>query len=137
MKENIPSTTLCANGTCPKARECMLHTKYAEAQNKSLVLQLLNTSLLDVTSEGCEYIHIARKVTVARGFRMMYNSTPRMAARNLWKRFPQCDSRRQFYRLLSGDVALFPEYQEVIISFFKSLGADTSLGFDAYEEVTV
>lgn len=137
MDKYLPLTILCANDSCPMAGQCLRYTKYIEARTTELSLQILNASLLDVTDEGCEYIHIPRTEMQARGFEKMYDSVPRRAAINLWRDFPRCGSRRQFYRLLNGEVALSIDYQEEIKNFFDSRGADTSLGFDHYEEVTV
>lgn len=137
MDKYLPMTILCANDSCPMASQCLRYTRYLEARATELSLQILNTSLLNVTDEGCEYIHIPRTEMQARGFEKMYGSVPRRAAINLWRDFPRCGSRRQFYRLLNGEVALNIDHQEEIKSFFESLGADTSLGFDKYEEVTV
>lgn len=130
-------TILCANDSCPMAGQCLRYTKYIEARATELTIQILNASLLDVTDEGCEYIHIPRTEMQARGFGKMYGSVPRRAAINLWRDFPRCGSRRQFYRLLNGEVALSIDHQEEIKNFFDSRGADISLGFDHYEEVTV
>lgn len=135
MRINL--TTMCANDTCKVASKCMRYNKYIEARKTELSLKLLNTSLLNVTAEGCEYLHIPQRVIEARGFRKMYGSIPRESSLNVWKSFPCCESRRQFYYMLSGDVPLLPEQQEEILTFFAARGADTSLGFDAYREVTV
>lgn len=128
---------MCANEACPMASQCMRYTKYAEARGTELSLRLLNISLVIVTAEGCEYLHVPQQVTEARGFRAMYDSLPRKAARNLWQSFPYCNSRRQFYYMLSGDVPLYPEQQQKILDFFAERGADMNLGFDAYQEVMV
>lgn len=119
------------------ASQCMRYTKYTEAQETELSLNLLNISLVNVTADGCEHIHIPQQVTVARGFKGMYDSVPRKAARNLWQSFPCCRSRRQFYYMLSGDVPIYPEQQKKILYFFAERGADMSLGFDTYQEVVV
>lgn len=122
---------------CALSEKCMRHIKYNEARREQLCLHVLNTSLLDVTADGCEYLHIPRQMTMAYGFKNMYDTVPRKMSRNLWKFFPHCGSRRQFYRMLSGEVALSPEWQHDITSFFASKDANISLGFDQYKEVTV
>ena len=134
---NINLTTMCANEACMMASKCMRYIKYIEARKTELSLTLLNTSLLNVTAEGCEYLHIPQQVLEVRGFRKMYGSVPRRSSRNIWQSFPCCESRRQFYYMLSGDVPLLPKQQEKILAFFAARGADTTLGFDAYQEVTV
>lgn len=115
----------------------MRYMDYVEAKKTTLVIQMLNTSLLNVSGEGCEYLHIPRKVMEARGFRKMYDSLPRKYSNNLWQSFPHCNSRRQFYRMLAGEVPLYPEEQQEILGFFASRGVDTAIGFDAMREVTV
>lgn len=137
MKRYLPITILCANDTCQMAGQCLRHLKYNEEKESKLTLQIVNTSLLDITAEGCEYLHIPRQVMEAHGFKKMYESVPQRYSRNIWRSFPRCGSRRQFYRMLSGEVPLSPEHQEEIIAFFASHHADTTPGFDAYEEVTV
>lgn len=137
MTRYLPPTVVCANDDCPMAGQCMRHMDYIEAKKTTLVIQVLNTSLLNVSSEGCEYLHIPRKVMEARGFRKMYDSLPRKYSKNLWQSFPHCNSRRQFYRMLSGEVPLYPEEQKEILGFFASRGVDTTIGFDAMQEVTV
>lgn len=135
MKQNIPLTVLCANDVCQKTGQCIRHIKYKEARESELTLCLLNNSLLDVTTDGCEYVHIPRPVMVARGFRQMHGSVPRSASQGLWRSFPDCHSRRQYYRLMNGEVPLYPEQQQKILAFFDARGADTSLGFDVCEEI--
>lgn len=137
MKESLSLSAMCANEACPMASQCMRYTKYTEVRETELSLRLLNISLVNVTANGCEYLHVPQQVTLARGFRGMYESLPQKAARNLWQSFPCCNSRRQFYYMLSGDVPLYPEQQQKILDFFSERGADTSLGFDAYQEVVV
>lgn len=137
MNKYITKNTLCAGVNCPAATNCMRHTKYLEAQESEMLMQVLNQSHLNITSDGCQYLHIPQDVTVAHGFRKMYGSMPRHSSLNLWKSFPNCDSRRQFYRLLSGEVPLLPDYQTEILQFLASRHADIALGFDSYEEVTV
>lgn len=137
MNKYITKNTLCAGVNCPAATNCMRHTKYLEAQESEMLMQVLNQSRLNITADGCQYIHIPHDVTVARGFRKMYGSMPRHSSLNLWQSFPDCFSRRQFYRLLAGDVPLLPDYQTEILQFLASRHADISLGFDDYEEVTV
>lgn len=133
---NITLSTMCANEACQMAGKCLRYSKYVEARKTELSLKLLNTSLLNVTAEGCEYLHIPQQVVEARGFRKMYDSVPRISSRNLWQSFPYCQSRRQFYYMLSGEMPLLPEQQDDILAFFAERGADTTLGFDAYQEVT-
>lgn len=128
---------MCAEDACPMAGRCARHANYLEARETELSLRLLNTSLLNITTEGCEYIHIPQQVSVARGFMKMHGSVPSGAVRNLWKSFPHCNSRRQFYYMRDGRVPLMPEHQRDILDFFAEHGADMSLGFDAYEEVVV
>lgn len=128
---------MCAEDACPMAGRCARHANYLEARETELSLRLLNTSLLNITTEGCEYIHIPQQVSVARGFMKMHGSVPSGAVRNLWKSFPHCNSRRQFYYMRDGRVPLMPEHQRDILDFFAEHGADMSLGFDSYQEVTV
>lgn len=116
---------------------CKRHTDYLEAKKDTLVIQVLNTSQVDVTADGCEYLHIPRRVIEARGFKKMYESVPRKYSKNLWQSFPHCNSRRQFYRMLAGEVPLYPEEQQDILAFFAAHGVDVSIGFDAAQEVTV
>lgn len=137
MEKYLPNNILCANEACAMAEKCSRQMMYNEAIREQLTLHILNTSILDVTAEGCDYLHIPRLVTEAHGFRNMYGTVPRKMSKNLWQSFPHCGSRRQFYRMLSGEVALSPEHQQDIITFFASVNADTSLGFDRYEDVTV
>lgn len=137
MENNIPPIVVCETEQCAMAAQCSRYQKYMEERRQSLVLQILNTSLLEVSEEGCKYLHIAREVTAARGFSKMYGTIPRGCAKNVWQDFPLNISRRQFYRLMNGEVQILPEEQAEVLTYFKSLGADTSLGFDAYEQVTV
>lgn len=137
MNTHITKNTLCAGVNCPAATNCMRHTKFLEAQEYEVVMQVLNQSRLNITCDGCQYLHIPQDVTVARGFRKMYGSMPRRSSLNLWQSFPHCFSRRQFYRLLAGEVTLQPDYQTEILQFLASRHADITLGFDSYEEVTV
>lgn len=137
MNGFLSQSVMCANEACPMASQCMRYTKYTEVRGTELSLRLLNISLVDVTADGCKYLHIPQLVTKARGFRGMYDSVPRKAARNIWQSFPCCNSRRQFYYMLSGDAPLSPEQQKKILDFFAERGADTSLGFDTYQEVMV
>lgn len=137
MQRYIPLTIQCANDDCPMAEKCLRHMEYLETKKKELTLKLLNTSLLDITSQGCEYLHLARQVTEARGFQRIYDSMPKKMSRNLWQELPYCNCRRQFYRMLHGEVPLYPEQQQKILAFFASRGADTTLGFDSYAEVTI
>lgn len=134
---NITHLTVCNNANCPMAEECSLHQRYIEAVKTEPCLPLLNTSLITIGENGCEYLHIPKTVVVARGFRNMYDTVPKKATRNLWMHFPGSTSRRQFYRFLSGEVQILPDTQSEILAFMKEIDADTSIGFDNYEKVTV
>ena len=137
MTRYLPPTVVCGNDECPMAGQCMRHMDYVEAKKTVLVLQTLNTSCVEVTADGCEYLHIPQKVMEARGFRKMYDSVPRRYSKKLWQSFPHCGSRRQFYRMLAGEGPLYPEEQQDILGFFAARGVDTTIGFDAMQEVMV
>lgn len=131
----ISKNVVCDADSCAMASQCSRHQHYQEARKREMVLQVLNTSVLEFGDGGCEYLHIDKAVKVARGFKKMYASIPRGAAVNVWQRFPFHISRRQFYRLRNGELNILPEDQSAILAYFQLLGADTSLGFDKYEIV--
>lgn len=137
MKNYVTSATACMAGDCAMASQCSRYQNFVEARKHDTVLQVINTSLLELGDGGCRYLHIAKEVKAARGFKKMYDSIPRGAAVSVWQGFPGGISRRQFYRLLNGEIALLPKDQESILTYFDSLGADTALGFDDYEMVMV
>ena len=137
MKNYVTSATACMAGDCAMASQCSRYQNYVEACKHDTVLQVINTSLLGMSDEGCQYLHIAKEVKAARGFKAMYATVPHGVAKNVWQDFPGRISRRQFYRLMNGEVLLMPEDQSAILEYFKTLGADVSLGFDGYEIVTV
>lgn len=133
----IPQRVVCNADHCPLSDRCARHIEYLRTKDTEPYQLMLNTSLVTIGDQGCQHLHIQKKVTVARGFKNMYATVPKKNATSLWKQFPGDISRRQFYRLLPGDVALMPDQQEAVLRFFAEKGADTSLGFDAYEEVDV
>lgn len=133
----ITHKTVCNADNCPMSSQCSLHQQYIAAIKTEPCIPLLNTSLLTITENGCKHLHIPQTVIAARGFRKMYDTIPKKNATNLWKCYPEDISRRQFYRLLSGEVLLMPDTQEMIISFLQEKGADTSIGFDSYEKATI
>lgn len=137
MTDQLPYNTVCINTQCPKSNCCSLHQLYQDLSKTELTYRVLNTTLLDVDDNGCDYLHIPKQVTAARGFKRMHETIPLKAAKNMWKQFPGNICRRQFYRILSGDVQLLPEQQANILSYLDILGADTTIGFDEYEEITV
>lgn len=130
MKTFITPSTVCAADSCPMSSQCNRYKNYAEALKTDNVLSILNTSLLEIGSEGCKHLHIARETIVARGFKKMYATIPHYAATALWRDFPGKLSRRQFYRLLNGEVELLPDNQAEIMQFLEKKGANTALGFD-------
>lgn len=132
----ISKKVVCDADSCAMASQCSRHQQYLKARKTEMVLLMLNTSVLQIGDGGCQYLHIDKDVTVARGFKKLYASIPRGAAVNVWQGFPfQNISRRQFYRLRNGELNILPEDQSAILAYFKSLGADTSVGFDTYEIV--
>lgn len=133
----IPQRVVCNADHCQKHDVCSRYTNYIETLGTEVFHCVLNTSLVTIGDEGCQYLHIPTKVTVAHGFKNIYLSVPKIHIKNLWKRFPGGISRRQFYRLLNGEVSLMPEQQEEILNFFNSCDANTALGFDRYEDVEV
>lgn len=137
MQIEIPHRVVCDAANCPMHNKCSRHAEYLLLKATEPYMLQLNKSLLTIGENGCQYLHIPKLVTAAYGFKVMYATVPKKNATNLWKRFPGDISRRQFYRLLSGEVALLPDEQEEILTFFKEMGADTSLGFDRYEDLTV
>lgn len=134
---NINNYTQCMGDGCKVAEQCRHHQLYMEQKEHWMVMSVLNTSLIDITDDGCEHFYVATPVMMALGFKAMYDTVPHSAARGLWKDFPRNPSRRQFYRLLSGQVLIDPDYRTEILAFFESVGADTTLGFDSMEEVMV
>lgn len=134
---NISEFTSCMGLGCKVAEQCRHHQLYMEQKDHWLVMSLMNTTLIDITDEGCKYFIVTHPVMMARGFRAIYDSVPHSIARGLWKDFPRKPSRRQFYRLLSGQVLIEPDYQEEILHFFEDSGANIQLGFEKMEEVMV
>lgn len=137
MNNYVSEAVVCNAKECAMAQQCIRYINFTEERNTEKVLQVLNTSLVEIGQEGCEYLHVAREVKAARGFKKMYATIPHGAATGVWHGFPGRISRRQFYRLLNGEVMLLPEDQAAILSHLASKGADTTLGFDEYEMVTV
>lgn len=111
MKNYVTSATACMAGDCAMSSQCSRYQNFVEACKQDMVLQVINTSLLEVGDGGCRYLHIAKEVKAARGFKKMYDSIPRGAAVSVWQGFPGGISRRQFYRLLNGEIALLLRFK--------------------------
>lgn len=133
----VTPLVMCMADNCAMAGQCSRYRNYAESRKTDSVLRVLNQELLEIGEHGCEYLHISREVVVARGFKKMYETIPHGSAVGVWRGFPGYISRRQFYRLLNGEVTIGQEEQEAILAFLAAKGADVSCGFDAYETVNV
>lgn len=135
QEQFISEDIVCNVLECPIHERCIHFMAYENQKTSRLVLKMLNSGKLEIGDNGCSYAHIPQLTRIARGFRNMYSTLPKSASRNVCKNFPQCTSRRQFYRLLNGEVPFDPEYQHAILTFFADHGANTTLGFDEYEEI--
>lgn len=133
----ISRYVVCPAHHCPMASQCYRYTNYLEALKKEPVMQVLNDDILEIGDKGCKYLYLSRTVEAAYGIERMYASIPHSSSVDFWRSFPMQCSRRQFYRILHGEVPIMPEQQQDIIEYLSSKGADVTLGFDKYEEVTV
>jgi len=118
------------------SRECPRYANYIKARQSEESYEIINSRLSPYGDNGC--CHRLRSETwrIARGFKKLYASLPVDKARNFHLSTP-FSSEAQYYRYKRGEYPMPPAMQKVLLRLFGQKGADTSVGFDRYEEKQV
>ena len=135
MSKFIPYHIVCPLASCTRSNTCARYANYLKAKAEADFFEVLNLDHLKIADDSCPYHLVTEHQRWARGFARLCDSIPKGNSRylNIYTPFTQ----RRFYKAKNGEFALNPEMQKELLSIFEQKGADTSLGFDNYEEKEV
>ena len=123
---------VCPMAACKKSAQCYRYEAYLQAEANALHYDMLNPRLLKCGKNGCPYLLIKGRQRMAYGFRKLVAEVKLKDARNLFYLF-RFGSQSSYDRRRRGIYPLNPAKQEYVLQKFKTLGVDTSIGFDRYE----
>ncbi len=134
MTININSVdTVCPNVACPVHNLCARYALYLQKQKDEPAFAILNIQKLDCTEHGCKFMLVKKMLRMARGFKHMFDSMPAGNTGRFWQSTPYM-SESTYCRAKRGAILIAPDMQRELLAVLKSRGADTSIGFDSYEE---
>ena len=131
----IPTTAACPLTSCSRINTCARYAIYKKALEEEDTFCVMNPQLLKAGGDTCPYHLVAERQRWARGFKRICDTIPAGNARHLSHCTPY--SERRFYKAKNGEILIEPEMQRTLLNIFRSKGADMSVGFDGYEELTV
>lgn len=133
----INDSVTCPLSSCPKSGDCIRFTNYRQMSAESEVYSVLNEKFLKPNDEGCQYLLLEKTERIAYGFTRLTGTIPVANAGDFFCRIPFLGSRASYYRARSGNRALTPEEQQVILDAVEAAGGNISVGFDRYAEEAV
>lgn len=140
MKENyarnISNTATCPEASCSHSNTCARYANYLKSLAGADTFEILNIRHLQTAGlAACPYHLVTEKQRWARGFKRICDSIPSGNAKHLYTKTPY--TQRRFYKARNGEIPISPEMQKRLLRIFREIGADTSIGFDVYEEKEV
>ena len=128
----IPFEVTCPMASCSRSNTCARYARYQNALSQEATFCVMNPKLLKLGGDTCPYHLVVEKQRWAWGFQRIYDTIP---AGHTYK-FNECTpyTVRRYYKAKNGEIPIEPEMQAQLLAIFKRNGADTSLGFDRYEE---
>ena len=131
----ISEEATCPMASCSRSNTCARHAGYQKALAEKATFSVLNPQLLKLDGNNFPYHLVAEKQLWARGFKRMYDTMPSGNTHY----FSHCTpyAERQYYKAKKGEILIDPEMQKELLAIFERNGANTSIGFDSYEERVV
>lgn len=128
----ISSDVTCPLASCSRSHTCARHANYQKALTQEATFSVMNPQLLKVGDDSCPYHLVVEKQRWAWGFQRIYDSMPAGNTHYFSHSTPYTE--RRYYKAKKGEIPIEPEMQAQLLAIFKRNGANTSLGFDRYEE---
>lgn len=131
----ISEEVKCPLSSCARSTTCARFSGYQKALAEAATFSVMNPQLLGVSGDTCPYHLVAEKQLWARGFKRIYNTMPSGNTHY----FSHCTpyTERRYYKAKNGEILIDPKMQKELLAIFKRNGADTTVGFDSYEERVV
>lgn len=126
--------TVCHNEACPVHHLCARYERYQQLSEKEQAFAILNPRFIVCNEQGCEHRLTKKTFRMARGFQRMFATMPTGNTYKFWHRTPYY-SESTYCRAKRGAILIDPEMQQELLALLKKYGADTSIGFDEYEEL--
>lgn len=124
---------VCIHSQCPKADDCLHRIAYDMLRTRTDRMHLLNPDHC-TADDRCPHYRSSQPVRYARGFTgfqsHMYPQQYEIFKAALIRRF----SRSPYYKRRSGELALSPNEQAVVLRALKRAGVTEQLAFDSYED---
>lgn len=131
----ISHSVCCPLTACKKSGICVRHANYSKVQELESY-ELLNTRFISPDENGCPHLLVEKTERLAYGFVKMLNTIP-LGKVKKFDGYGFFGSQPTYSRSKNGKRAISPDEQERLLKIFQHCGADISLGFDRYEDVTV
>lgn len=138
MYRKLPTTApnyypVCMHSQCPKAGSCLHRIALDMLIGRTDYMRLLNPNHC-TADDSCPHYRSSDPVRYARGFASfqahMYPQQYESFKNALIRRF----SRSSYYKRRSGELALSPNEQVVVLRALKRAGVTEQLSFDRYED---
>ncbi len=121
---------------CCEVRNSCLHALVAEAVSEKDSLLWVYSKKMIQPQEGkdCKCFLDPSTLRVARGFRKALGTIQANKLSEAKRAIMNMTSYRTYYRMLKGEITISPDQQRQIETILTSLGAQTPIVFDKYEQ---
>ncbi len=132
----ITPATGCTLSTCAKKDKCVHYASYQYQLAESDTISIINQDKVTLTGINCPYYLIRTSQNYAYGFKALAGSVPHVNLSRLMYK-ANLGSKSSYYRYYRGEKGLSPSEQQRFLSVIRTLGGNTAIAFDRYENMTV
>lgn len=126
----------CLAEGCTAAAQCLRYqAARALMEHKRQMWVLSPMYIRPADGEKCPCFLSTRPIRVARGFKRALGSVRTDKVKNAITDLMRLHSRRTYYRMRNGEIALNADEQQEVAAILTRYGAESPIVFDAYEEV--
>lgn len=126
----------CLAEECTAAAQCLRYqAARALMEHKDQLWVLSPMYIRPTDGEKCPYFQSIKPICVARGFKRALGSVRTDKVKAAITALISLHSRRTYYRMRNGEIALDADEQKKVADILTKYGAEQPIVFDAYEEV--